>query len=255
MYHHSQVNPIYKKGRGRAGALLIHGFTGSPDIMRPLANHLNDLGLTVFAPLLAGHGTTKENLAASTWRDWYGTVNKAFEELKAECSAICVAGLSLGGVLALKLAEDRPEDIRALTCLATPLVLDGWVRLALPAILNTPLKLFYRYQKKAGLDVKDASVKTNVWNIAEMPLASIASLTELQAEVKSALSRVATPTLLIHARADSTAPYANMQMIAAGISSTVTETVTLENSYHLVTVDFEKELVNRKVAEFFSRFV
>lgn len=255
MFYHSQINPIYRKGKKDAAVLLIHGFTGTPDIMRPLANHLHEQGYTVLAPLLAGHGTTRENLAASTWQDWYGTCVAAFEDLKDDHQKIFVAGLSLGGILALKLAEDHPSAFRAAACLSTPLFLEKWVHYALPAIMSTPLRYIYRYQKKMTLDVKDQSVINNIWNITEMPIASIYSLTKLQKVVYKNLAKVIAPTLLIHARSDSTASYENMNVIAGGISSAVTETVTLENSHHLITVDFEKDVVNRKVADFFGRFV
>lgn len=255
MFQHAQVNPIYKKGKNGAGALLLHGFTATPDIMRPLANHLHDRGFSVLAPLLPGHGGTRESLATSTWSDWYGGTLGAFDELAAECSKICVAGLSLGGLLALKLAEDRPESVRALACLATPLQLDKWVHWLLPAILNTPLRFVYRYQRKAGLDIANESAKANVWHIPDMPLAAIQSLTKLQEAVRNDLQRVVSPTLVIHARDDATAPYHNMSLIAQGITAAVTETVTLEKSRHLVTIDWERDLVSEKVGAFFSRFV
>jgi carboxylesterase len=252
---HSQINSIYKKGKNGAAVLLIHGFTGTPDLMRPLANHLHEKGFTVMAPLLAGHGSTREHLAASNWKDWYETVTNALQELQKESDQIFVSGLSLGGILTLRLAEEYSETIRAIACLATPLVLERWVHMALPAVMNSPLKFFYRYQKKAGVDVKDESAKKNIWTVMEMPIAAIHSLTKLQKIVSKNLTKVTSPTLIVHARADSTAPYENMALIAKGISSPVTETITLENSFHLVTVDYEKDLVNQKVSEFFTRFM
>lgn len=254
MFYHSQINSIYKKGKKDVAVLLIHGFTGTPDIMRSLANHLHEQDYTVLAPLLAGHGMTRESLAASNWQDWYGTCVAAFEDLKKDHQKIFVAGLSLGGILTLKLTQDYPSAFRAAACLSTPLFLEKWVNYALPVIMNTPLRYLYRYQKKMALDVKDSSVINNIWNITEMPIASIYSLTKLQSVVFKNLAKTVSPTLLIHARNDSTAPYENMNAIAGGISSAVTETVTLENSHHLITVDFEKDVVNRKVAEFFGRF-
>lgn len=254
MFQNVQINPIYKRGKSDAAVLLIHGFTGTPDIMRPLANQLNERGFTVLAPLLAGHGTTKENLAASTWQDWYGSCVGAYQELERDHAKICVAGLSLGGILALKLAAERGEFVRAVACLSTPLYLEKWIERLLPWIMHTPLRYLYKYQKKVSLDVKDESVKNNIWNITEMPIASIYSVTKLQRLVAKDLTKVTAPTLLIHARSDSTASYENMNAISKGISSSVTETVTLENSYHLVTMDFEKELVSQKVGDFFKRF-
>lgn len=254
-YHNSQINPIYKAGKSDAAVLLIHGFTGTPDSMRPLANHLNNLGFTVSAPLLAGHGTTKEALEKTGWKDWYQTCQKAFEDLRQKHGQIFVAGLSLGGVLTLKLAEDSGNAITAISCLAAPIFLKPWIHTILPFVVKTPLKHLYRYQKKMATDAKDPEVKKNYWSNQEMPLASIYSLTRLQSDVRSKLSKIECPTLLMHSRYDSTAPYESMATIAKHLSSKITETVTLENSFHLITIDYEKDIVCQKVGEFFMRYL
>lgn len=255
MFHSAQINPIYRKGKNGAAVLLLHGFTGTPDVMRPLANALHEKGFTIFAPLMAGHGTTWENLEKSTWEDWYAGAERAFAQLRREHAHVGVTGLSLGGILALKLAEEHADGLKALACLATPIKLKTWVHWAVPLIRRSPFKRFYRYQKKMDIDVKDPEAKKNIWDVDEMPLAGIENLIHLQKVVAGRLTKITTPTLLIHGRRDSTAPYENMGLIARGLSSAVTETVTLENSYHLVTVDYDKELVCAKVGEFFVRHV
>lgn len=254
MHHNPQIDPIYKKGKKDAAVLLIHGFTGTPDAMRPLANHLHGLGFTVSAPLLDGHGTTKENLARSNAETWYQSSRQAFLTLQEQHSKVFVAGLSLGGVLALKLAQEYPQVIHGLSCLATPIHLHTWVRMAMPFVRYTPLKYLYSYQKKARLDVKDPLVVKNYWHVKEMPVNCIQSLMDLQEEVRNGLTKVISPTLIIHSRYDSTAPYESMNYICKHISAPVTETITLENSYHLITVDYEKDRVSEKTGEFFSRF-
>lgn len=235
--------------------LLLHGFTGTPDHMRPLANHLHDLGFTVYAPLLAGHGTTCENLAQTGWKDWYASARDAFENLKKKHDVVFVVGLSLGGVLTLKLAEDLGPDVAGIACLAAPLYLETWINLVVPLVARTPVGWFYRYQKKGDIDIKDQSAKANIWHVNEMPIACIHSLIRLQKIVQKNLKQISCPTLVIHSRYDSTAPYESMNAIARGISSQSTETVTLENSYHLITLDYEKDLVGTKVGDFFGRFM
>lgn len=256
MFHHSsQINPIFKSGKADAAVLLIHGFTGTPDCLRPLANHLNSLGYTVSAPLLAGHGTTKENLAQTRWPDWYETVHTEYKKLAEKYNQVFVGGLSLGGLLTLKLCEEFPQGITAFAAMATPLFLKAWVQAVLPLVMNTPAKIFYRYQKKAIADVKDPEAAKNYFSTDEMPLNCIESLMKLQGIVKRDLSKIHMPALIIHSRYDSTAPYQSMGYLAEHISSTTTETVTLENSFHLITIDFEKEIVSKKVGDFFGRFV
>lgn len=255
MLHHHQVDPIYKKGSRPEAVLLLHGFTGTPDHLRPQANHLHELGFTVLAPLLAGHGNTREQLARTRWSDWYATAREAFTELKKENDLVFVVGLSLGGILTLKLAEEFPEDVAAMATLAAPLFLEGWVRAVVPVFARFPLRYVYPYQKKADVDIKDKSVVPNIWHIDEMPLVCIDSLIRLQKIVRKGLKKIVAPALIIHSRYDSTAPYESMNAIAGGISSKITETVTLENSYHLITMDFDRDLVSAKLGEFFMRFV
>lgn len=255
MYHNPQIDPIYKRGTNGAGVLALHGFTGTPDSLRPALNALHDAGFTVSAPLLEGHGTTPEALSKTTWQDWFRSTQKAYMELNEKCSKTFVCGLSLGALLALKLAIEFPQSIAAISCLATPLYLKTWVKNLLPIVWHTPLKNFWRYQKKWEIDIKDPVAKKNFWNYDHMPLSCIISLMELQNMIGRSLSKIHAPILLIHSRHDSTAPYESMNHIAAKTSSAITETVTLENSYHVITIDYEKDLVAKKLCEFFNRFL
>lgn len=255
MHHNPQIDSLYKKGHNGAAVVLLHGFTGTPDSMRPLANKLHEEGFTVIAPLLAGHGTTPEKCAQTKWPDWIHTAEQAVESAKSQCEKVFVAGLSLGSLLTLKLAIDSPEKISGIACLATPLFLHAWPAALLPLVNSTPLKFFWKYQKKFGVDMKDESAKENFWNYDSMPLACISSLIDLQHIVRKMLNKVTAPILLMHSRHDSTAPYASMNQVAQAVASNITETVTLENSYHIITLDFEKELVATKVTDFFKRFL
>lgn len=255
IHHNAQIDPIFKKGKADAAVLLLHGFTGTPDCMRPLANHLHYLGFTVSVPLLAGHGTTRENLEKSTWEDWYETAQRTYTELQEKHSHIFIAGLSLGALLTLKLAEDHPQAVDAIACLSTPLHLKSWVHWLLPLIVHTPLGQVYRYQRKMDIDIKDPLAKKNFWNIGDMPISCIYSITQLQKVVQQKLTRITAPTLLMHSRYDSTAPYDSMGIISNKIASRITETVTLENSFHQITLDYERSLVSQKVGQFFLRFL
>src|SRR5262245_30217197 len=108
-------------GSGR-GALVVHGFTGSPFEMRWLGERLADRGLHVVGPALAGHARgLPEELDRTTWRDWYGSAEVAFDHLRARCDRVAVVGLSMGGLLALHLARERGAQIAALGVLATPI--------------------------------------------------------------------------------------------------------------------------------------
>lgn len=255
MHHNPQIDPIYKQGNNGAGVLVIHGFTGTPDSMRPVVNTLHESGFTVLAPLLKGHGTTPEDCAKTNWQNWMDSVQKAYSDLQESCSKIFVCGLSLGALLSLKLACAYPQSISAIACLATPLYLRAWVRSVLPLVSYTPLNALWKFQKKYKVDIKDPIAAQNFWNYNLMPLTCVTSIMDLQSVVRNNLSAIKTPLLLMHSRHDSTAPYQSMNLIAAHVSSTITETVTLENSYHVITIDYDKELVSQKVGDFFRRFL
>ncbi len=255
MYHNPQIDSIFLNGHNGAGVLVLHGFTGTPDSMRSTINALHQQGFTVSAPLLAGHGTTPEQCAETGWQDWFNSAQKAYLELHAKCSRIFVCGLSLGSLLTLKLSIEYPEFISGIACLATPLFFKPWVRKVLPLVNYSPLKYFWKFQKKFDVDLKDPQAKGNFWNYDQMPVSSILSIHDLQIKVQMTLSSIKTPTILIHSRHDSTAPYESMAYITQHVASTVTETVTLENSYHIVTLDYEKEVVAQKVCQFFTRFL
>lgn len=255
MSSNPQIDPIYKKGTNKAAVLLIHGFTATPDAMRPLANDLHEEGFTVFAPLLAGHGTTPEQLKETSWRDWYNSTQIAFKELQKKYKKIFVGGLSLGALLSLKLALENPEEIRAICCMATPLSLGRLARTAIPIIENTPLQLLWKYQKKYDIDMKDQSMKKAYWNYNRMPLSCVHSLMELQSHIKKRLSEIKHPLIAFHSRHDKTAPYHSMFDLAEAVSSEVCETITLENSYHILTLDFDRHLMARKISQFYKRFL
>src|SRR5688572_15870547 len=104
------AEPIDLPG-GPVGVLLSHGFTGSTQSIRPWAEHLAAAGLTVSAPRLPGHGTRWQDMNKTRWSDWYGEVERAFDELRGRCDTVFVMGLSMGGTLVLRLAEERADQV------------------------------------------------------------------------------------------------------------------------------------------------
>ncbi|OGQ08416.1 MAG: hypothetical protein A3G32_10020 [Deltaproteobacteria bacterium RIFCSPLOWO2_12_FULL_40_28] len=255
IFHHPQIDPIFKQGNNGAGVLVLHGFTGTPDSMRPLINYLNQKNFTVSAPLLEGHGQTPEQCAKTNWQDWFSSVQKAYMELHQKCSRIFVCGLSLGSLLTLKLAEEYPQSISGIACLATPLYFKPWIQATIQLVKHTPLKNLWRFQKKYEVDIKDPQAKKNFWNYDLMPTSSIVSIADLQNVIRPQLASIHMPLLVIHSRHDNTATYGSMAKVASSVSSAITETITLENSYHIITLDYDKDLVAEKVTSFFERFL
>lgn len=104
------AEPFRHEG-GKVGVLLCHGFTGSPQSLRPWAEYLAARGLTVSLPLLPGHGTRWQDMQLTGWQDWYAEVDRALRELLDTCDRVFVFGLSMGGALTLRLAAKHGESI------------------------------------------------------------------------------------------------------------------------------------------------
>lgn len=233
-------------------ALLIHGFTATPDCLASLATPLRENGFRVETPLLAGHGTTARDLARTTWQDWYLGVEEVFRSLQKKGDAVFVAGLSLGGLLGLMLASQF--KVRRLALLATPVIFKGVLTTRLlPVIGNTFLKEIYRYQPKwAGPAINDPEGARSFKSYPKMPIRSIMEIVRLQKEVRGRLGSITTPTLILHSPHDNTAPYENMAYLKEGLGSRTVKTVTLERSNHVLTMDYEKERVAEEVLNFFK---
>ena len=143
----------YSHDGNSTGVLLCHGFTGSPQSLRPWAEYLADAGLSVSLPRLPGHGTTWQEMARTRWEDWYAEVSRAFEELRGRSDQIFVMGLSMGGCLALRLAEIQGTAISGLV-LVNPSVTADTKLFALAPVL----KLIVPSLKGIASDIKKEGV-------------------------------------------------------------------------------------------------
>lgn len=247
--------PIYLEGEENAGVLLLHGLTGTPQCMRYVADVLHKAKFTVSVPVLKGHGTTVEQFEKTTWRDWYQSVESAFHELRATCRVVMVAGLSLGGLLAAHLARHHPQSVRAVGFLATPWFLDGFmVRAIFPAIWKTPLKKFYKYQPKTIASIRDPVARRRYQTYNKIPVVNVASLLEFQGIVRDELKHITQPAIVIHSLHDQTVPYANLDFVNAILASDEIKTVTLKRSNHIITVDYDKDIVAKQLTKFFKKF-
>lgn len=246
--------PIYLEG-GDAGVLLLHGVTGTPQCMRYLAQTLQENKFTVSVPMLAGHGTHVEHFEKTTWEDWYRSAESAFQELKAICRPVLVAGLSLGGLITAHLAHHHPRTIPAIGLMATPIFLEGFmVRNVFPAIWKTPLKHLYKYHPKSSPSIRDPAARRNYQSYEKIPLTTVASFLEFQARVRDELKHIRQPTMIMHSIHDQTVSYGNLDYIKAILASDDIQTVTLKRSNHIITMDYEKELVAKKLVKFFKKY-
>ena len=249
-----ELEPV-PAGPASHGVLCIHGFTSTPFEVRYLGQELAGRGYRVAGPVLAGHGTSPDELDQTTWRDWYASVETAFDCLKGQCEHVAVVGQSLGGLLALYLARQRPGEITALGALATPLWLPPVTRAVLRITRDgSPLRrLIPRLPKVGGSDVRDRTMKKQNPAYRVVPVLALHQLVEFMGITRTSLSGIETPAMVIHGRRDHTVPYECSHELAARLRGHPVEHHTLERSYHLISIDVERDLVAGLVGDFIDR--
>jgi carboxylesterase len=250
----------------RVGVLLIHGLGGTPVELRFIAQALGRAGHTVNCCQLAGHCGTPEELRRSTWREWYASVEAAHDKLAETCDVILVGGLSMGAILALRLVQERPQGLHGLLLFAPTLKLDGWSMpwhsMFLQYVRPLPIRLELELTEREPYGLKDERVRRIV--VASMqsgdaaaagvfstPMRSMAHFNAMLAEVKPRLGQVRQPALIVHPRDDDIASLKNAQYLQANLGGLV-DTVVLDNSYHMVTLDQQRHIVADRTTSFVS---
>jgi carboxylesterase len=240
------AEPFFFEG-GEIGCIVCHGFIGTPQSMSFLGESLaNEGGLTVIGPRLQGHGTSVEDMAQSTAEEWIRSVEDALQELKKRCSKVFMAGLSMGGTLTLYMAAMHPHGIQG----AVPI--NGAVYIANPDLATLALQPEAPASiPSPGSDIKQPGVFELCYD--RYPVPSIRQLFLLAGVTHALLPKVNCPTLVFQSRVDHVVAPGNAPFIVESISAKDKQLVWLENSYHVATLDNDKELIARKTLEFISR--
>ncbi len=260
----AQARP-FACGTGPRAALLLHGLTGTPYEVRPFARGLYHAGFAVRAPLLPGHDDLAR-LARTTWRDWADSASAALDRARAGARATLVLGFSMGGLLALRLAALRPEAVDALIVIAAPLALPAWQRPIIrtlahlrddprmarfvPRLLGPRLGDALLAVPKGLPDVRSAREARRNPGLSAFPYTTLRELLDLQREVRRLLPRVRAPTLIVHGRLDHTAPLAQARALAGAIAAPHPRLVVLEQSFHLVGRDLDRDRAVAAVVDF-----
>lgn len=233
----------YSAAGGPVGALVLHGITGTPASVRRWAAALAGAGLAVEAPLLPGHGTTVDDLAAVGWPEWSAAADQAYLDLAGRCEKVLVAGLSMGGTLACWLAT-RHTEAAGLVCV-NPMVeppapsflelLDDF--LANGATMVPPI----------GADIAQPGGREPAY--AQLPVAALRSLMGALVDLEGELPAITCPLLLFTSTTDHVVPPGSSDRLAARVSGPV-EHVTLEHSYHVATLDYDAPLIEDRTVAF-----
>lgn len=243
---HPNARPFAWAGTKEITCLLVHGFTGSPSELRPLARYLESRGYGGSALLLPGHGTRPEDMALTKWTDWYGAVEAEYLKLKKEHEKVVPIGFSMGGILVLHLAASY--TMPGIAALSSPIYIGN--RKAYFAPL---LKYFYKYRQKPVTPKNMTKIRDeDSFSYDTTPIASLASLLQLIKAVKGELPGLQMPALIIQSRQDRTVNPKSAQFIYDHLGSSKKQLIWLEHSGHVITRGPEQETVFQAVEEFMA---
>ena len=216
---------------GSNGVLVLHGFTGNPQSMRPLAQAFAAAGFTVDLPLLPGHGTAVEDMIPTRWDDWSGAAEAHFQALAARCDRVLVAGLSMGGALTCWLAERHPHLPGIV--LVNPMVQAPAVELIEggQALLDAGVATI----DGIGSDIKKEGPVEAAY--PGTPLAAGLSLFEAVADIGA------------HLGEDHVVDPVNGDVLETAVRGPV-ERIVLEDSYHVATLDNDAPRIEARAVEF-----
>jgi carboxylesterase len=238
--------------RGPVGCLLIHGFMGLPCVMRELGEYLAERDLTVLCRPLPGHSTTPYDLEQTDWHDWYQACKNDLDELRARCDKIFLCGLSMGGTLSLHLAAHYATErtILGVVTYGAPFKMKGAVFSMLPIG-----KKLMRFMRVGDKDCADPAGRAMAASYDRVPLRCVSSLIELIEHVKRDLQDVTAPALVFQSRNDHVITASSAKRILEHLGSKDKEFVEVDRSYHILPVDYDKQLVKEKTYEFIRRVV
>jgi len=262
--------PQMHRADGERAVLLIHGLSGSPLEMQYLAKRLRAEGFRIHAPHFEGYGFGERSspFATGNWREWRAQVVEAFDDLARNYREVCVSGLCIGAVLALDLAAERPGRVAALSLLATTLFYDGWslpwYQFLAPLAYYTPLRHRYSYRERFPYGVKNESLRkwiaremteksTSIAGASCLPMNAVSEARKLIRHVKTALPGITAPALVVHAVEDDVASVKSAEFVIDNIGSSDVDFVLLRDSYHMVTLDNEKNRVASETVRFFRK--
>lgn len=226
----------YAADGGPIGAVLCHGLTGMPGSMRPWAEALAQAGLTVRVPRLPGHGTRWQDANRVTWQDWYATLSSTVDEVRAECTHTFVMGLSMGGTLVLRLAEERGSDLAGVIAVNASLF-----TLRKDAKLLPLIRGLIPAMPPVGNDVKKPGVTEPAY--PKLPVKAAYQLSLLWKVTNADLARITQPLLVMTSRDDHIVEPANSERLMQDAGSADKRQIWLEDSYHVATIDNDLRVI------------
>ncbi|MGC9286323.1 MAG: alpha/beta hydrolase [Hydrogenobaculum sp.] len=254
------------KNNNEKAVLLLHGLTGTPLELRWVARDFAKANYDVYFPILPGHCSSLEELKKTKWEELYEFAKNFYLNLKAKYSEVFVAGLCVGGMLSLMLGMEFP-DIDGVGSWAPAMGIDGWAipwyRFLLPLGLYTPLKHIYYWKEKEPFGIKNEAMRKKIMQMMKsekneamaydkIPAPTIVELKRMAKYIKKRINLLKAPFILIHSKEDDLSSIKGAKFIYEKAPSKVKKFVELSNSYHIVTMDNEKDIVSGETITFFN---
>lgn len=244
------AEPFEYAGRPDIGALLVHGFTGSPFEMQPVGKALAASGIGSIGVLLRGHGTHPDDMVGCRYTDWIADVEAGLDRLLEHYDRAVIVGLSMGGTLTLNVGSRRVGDPRivGLVSIGGTLYLGDW-RLRFVDLIRRVVK----WQAWGQPDIKDQRAWEHHVAYRRIRTCTIPEILALMRETTRRLPLIQQPTLIVQARHDHIVPPGNAALIRDRIASRDRRVLILDNCYHVSTVDFDADLLNTEIVRFVER--
>ncbi len=252
-----------KEIKNKKAVLLFHGLTGSPFEMKKYGTFLHKQGYDVFCYSFPGHGNRIHEIETVTWQDWCDFAQEKYNKLRKNYNQFFASGLCLGAAMAVYLGEHN-KDLTGIIALSTTLFLDGfcipWTVSLLPVALNTVTRYYYTFPEDDCFGVKNEKTRKSLAKVMSKvnigmdnyPLNCVFGLLKLSKNVRKNLKKVTCPILCIHSKYDNLASTKGAKIVIKNVSSTIKKYVELNDSYHMVLYDNEKEFVMNTAIEFLN---
>ncbi len=247
------AEPFYFQGTERnESVLMLHGYTSTPRDLRGLGEKINGLGYTVSGILLPGHGTKPTDLDKIKWEEWFAAVKEEYERLRKKTPVVHVVGFSMGGALGLHLAANYSIGKVVLLSPFFKTAYNKWHLVPEEWLVNTIGRLLRHLKKKHSGNCNDPEARKKHIAYYHYALSSINQALKLVKEVRFELPLIKNRILIIHAKGDKTTSPSTSRKIFNLLPSQIKRFVWLHHSNHIITHDYDKEIVFRETLRFLS---
>jgi carboxylesterase len=225
-----------KGANAKVGIIFVHGFTGSPISMRPWAEYFHQHGYSVSVPLLPGHGTQPADLNLVKWPEWPAKVEAELDWMHSQGMTVFIFGLSMGGGTTLNVAIKHSSSIAGIV-LVNPMMHVKFI----PYQVAWLISRFIKMRDSVGDDIKIPGVTEHGYD--SLPAVGVYQLLKMLSYTRKRLHDVTVPLMLFHSKDDHTLPVSNTEIIMKGVGSIPKQRIELINSYHVATLDYDKEII------------